>query len=240
MQLLCPPATATEAKDAVLVSLFLSVGSPVLTPLKSDPLVEDSWHKGASFEGEPNQTFWGGEWCHIYGRLHERASSPPAYGKVHQDFSHGSSRQKMLQPPPSPETSPFALFMNSLEQLRWCRWQILLEGLLATRLWPGDYWPNPNASEHRERVGLLEQLLWVKCFAHPGSAPSSTDFYCLCFSTKSSSVFNRIMGDTRAKAHGEICSWNICLEVLHSNSSPISKIPGDKQLQMQNRDHLGW
>lgn len=83
--------------------------------------------------------------------------------------------------------------MKAFVQLHWCRQQVLLEGLLATRLWPGDDCPDPNATGHREWVRHLEQLLWA--------APWSTDIYCLCFSTKSSSVFNSIIWNTHAKAH---------------------------------------
>lgn len=151
-----PSVTATDTEDAVLVSLFLTVrDSPVLTPVRVMVL----W-KAASFEWDPNQTFLG--WWMKVPYLREVAQmcifSPSTWKGASKTLGSAqeSSRQKRCYSPfsLSSQKSSFALFIKSSEQLHWCRWQVLLEGLLATKLWPGDYCPNSNTTGDREKVRL--------------------------------------------------------------------------------------
>lgn len=132
---------------------------------KGDGPVKGSWHKGASFERDPKQSFLG-QWMkmpYLWEVAQMCIFSPSMWKGANKTLgsAHESSRQKRCYSlcSLSPDKSPFALFIKAFEQLHWCRWQVLLEGLLATRLWPGDCCPNTNATGHREQVRLLEQLL---------------------------------------------------------------------------------
>ena len=158
-----PSVTATDTEDAVLVSLsclFLtSRDSSVLTPIKGMVLWKAADTRELLWSETQNRPFW----C-IFSHSIWKAASKTS-GSAHE-----SSRWKRCYSPCSLslDESPFALFMKAFVQPHWCRCQVLLEGLLAQRLWPGGYCPNLNGTGHREQVRILEQLLWVTCFAHPG------------------------------------------------------------------------